>query len=559
MHVTQWKEPALSWNGTIPEHGRAGILEIRSDDFLPQFLLAMGGKDPGAYFDRHNLEMKGSAPLKLYQPLHGCFYLVTASLVCRQLGLPDKAIDRSSGESVFFVIRRRPAGGGEEAWIQLDKGGYWKKLEAGETLTVAEGEERLPMHPVKICPKPDSPRSVYTDNIERELHYGYIPTGNRDKYKDTLGRTLAADIPPEQLVDDFFSNAEASIPPVNGKKFSFRYEMFYRRIYLPWSQLKDNLLPTGSVRLRRLVLATNAQTEQLYALLELGDFIKNSLPTLWAAIEAGNGSDLPAGTKDFFRKLTDDTHPQALLVKKDGSDIPLGEVMVQYKSHFELIRGQGNIPATNFDFREFLDVNSPPDPATNRLNTLNDGIEDAISEETQPIQIAGGEDNELVQLITQQVQPRETGGKEPLYHIRAVYEYDPECPPEVSALPSHPFQLTKFFEPDAPARLVRLEAPSIKPQDLRKYARGVGIEMSPELHKLASCISGGDIEGIVDSVAGTCNDGWSIQMVCTFSIQIIFMVAFIVMFIFLILLNFVFWWLPFLRICLPIPTKESSP
>ena len=40
--------------------------------------------------------------------------------------------------------------------------------------------------------------------------------------------------------------------------------------------------------------------------------------------------------------------------------------------------------------------------------------------------------------------------------------------------------------------------------------------------------------------------------------EIIFLVAFIVMFIFLILLNIIFWWLPFLKICFPIPVKPTS-
>ena len=31
------------------------------------------------------------------------------------------------------------------------------------------------------------------------------------------------------------------------------------------------------------------------------------------------------------------------------------------------------------------------------------------------------------------------------------------------------------------------------------------------------------------------------------------------MFIFLILLNIVFWWLPFLKICFPIPVRPSTP
>ena len=48
MNVIQWKEPALSWNGKVAEDGRAAIMEIRSDDFIAQFLQAMAGADPAA-------------------------------------------------------------------------------------------------------------------------------------------------------------------------------------------------------------------------------------------------------------------------------------------------------------------------------------------------------------------------------------------------------------------------------------------------------------------------------------------------------------------------------
>ncbi len=449
MHITQWKEPALSWNGHVAEDGRASILEIRSDDFIPQFLQAMAGADPGAYFDEHRLEpVKAGAALKLYQPLHGCFYLVTASLVCRQLGLPDKAIDRARGESVFFVIRRRSAQG-EEAWIPLDKGGHWHPLAAGEVLSVAAGEERLPLHPAAICPKPAVPRSVFTDNMPRDLHYGYIPAGNRDKYKDTYARTLAgaatgasgSDASPETLVNDFIKNAEANAPA--GEDFSFRREAFFRRVFRPWESLEDNLVSGGSVRLK-VEISTDAQTEQLYALLELGDFVQNYLASLWSALEAGSGSNLPAGSnlRELYDRLTDENDPDALKIESDGADHPLGELLVHYRDHFELVRGQGSIPATAFDFRDFF--------AAGGLAGLRAAVEAAIPEETQPIRVAGGEDNELVRLITQQVQPQEASGEEPLYHIRVVYEYDAECPPVVSPLPSYPFQLTKFFDPDAP-------------------------------------------------------------------------------------------------------------
>ncbi len=81
------------------------------------------------------------------------------------------------------------------------------------------------MHPVQILSNPPSPRSVFTDNVPRELHYGYIPAGNRSKYRDTLRRTMAAVPDPQTLVNDFINDAEAANPGLN-----WRREVFFRRV-----------------------------------------------------------------------------------------------------------------------------------------------------------------------------------------------------------------------------------------------------------------------------------------------------------------------------------------
>lgn len=103
----------------------------------------------------------------------------------------------------------------------MDKGGYWQPLQGTAVLSVAEGEERLPMRPVQILSKPPSPRSVFTDNIAHELHYGYIPAGNRSKYRDTLRRTMAAVPDPQTLVNDFISDAQAADPGLNSRRELF--------------------------------------------------------------------------------------------------------------------------------------------------------------------------------------------------------------------------------------------------------------------------------------------------------------------------------------------------
>jgi hypothetical protein len=48
-----------------------------------------------------------------------------------------------------------------------------------------------------------------------------------------------------------------------------------------------------------------------------------------------------------------------------------------------------------------------------------------------------------------------------------------------------------------------------------------------------------------------------VGLLCSFSIPIITICALIVLMIFISLLNIVFWWMPFLRICFPISLKAK--
>ena len=91
MTLAQWAEPALLWdNRPIAQRQKPQLLELKSDDFLPEFLDAMNaepdkvlGSNPVALGFMNTKKMPDSvSPLKLYQPLHSRYYLVTASLVC---------------------------------------------------------------------------------------------------------------------------------------------------------------------------------------------------------------------------------------------------------------------------------------------------------------------------------------------------------------------------------------------------------------------------------------------------------------------------------------------
>ena len=144
-----------------------------------------------------------------------------------------------------------------------------------------------------------------------------------------------------------------------------------------------------------------------------------------------------------------------------------------------------------------------------------------------------------------------------LYVLRCVYER-PQCDPPQAwvSQPSDPFELAPLFDPDAPARQIRIGLPvDVSIAGLRKFQKGVAFMMSTALRNKIARITGKEKEVLSgDSLGSEGTD--TLGHICSFSIPIITICAFILLMIIVVLLNVVFWWLPFFKICLPL--KLSS-
>jgi hypothetical protein len=64
-----------------------------------------------------------------------------------------------------------------------------------------------------------------------------------------------------------------------------------------------------------------------------------------------------------------------------------------------------------------------------------------------------------------------------------------------------------------------------------------------------------DMKKLLDGSVGD-GDSLGFGEICSFSIPIISICALLVLMIFVSLLNIVFWWIPFLKICLPVPEEQ---
>jgi hypothetical protein len=528
-----WVEPALAWASQAKLTGlrTPRVLEIRSDDFMEEFLQAMRGAAPHTYLQSHLMTTPKNGALKLFQPLHGCYYLVTASLVCRQVGLPDRTVKGNQGETTGFVIRRW-VGSEEQGWVNEGDTRGWNSIDPKKGL-VAE-EEILPMNPVTVCTEKTPGLAAYRigGSCSRLIYHGYLPVGNRDKYTATKKYTPAANQTNEQLFSTYLTEVRTDdVGDFEDADGGFRAGEFDTRVIDAWEQYNTLAPPTIPKDLLR------RKDAAYYIVVDMADFVRRALPDVWDALikrYAGNPNPdqgLQTNEKILYDMLTTGA---AASVVNGGA---LGRAM--------------------YDVRTIVEADSPfllpaadSIPETYSLGTLPGTLKTLVINalgETPPTQMKIN--NEYAELLREQVRvPKPEGSVR--YAIRLIYTYDPECPPLVSE-PSADIQFSRFFDGDAPSRKVRIEAPQLK--DLRKFKPGVGIQMDKDLRDVLNRVHKGLKD---DEDLGGQSVDWELGMICSFSIQIVFLVALIVMFIFLILLNIVFWWLPFLKICLPIPKPK---
>jgi hypothetical protein len=172
--------------------------------------------------------------------------------------------------------------------------------------------------------------------------------------------------------------------------------------------------------------------------------------------------------------------------------------------------------------------------------------------------------------------PLENG--EGLFVIRFIYER-PLCgplePPEVSK-PTVPFQMAGYFDPDAPARPIRIALPiDISPAGLRKFDKNTAFAISDVLCGQMQRVRSMTFGDLVLSVlpwpfhkdlsasapdAGACKDGNGLEigMICSISIPIITICALLLLIIIVTLLDIVFKWMPYFFICFPVPGLKAK-
>jgi hypothetical protein len=126
----------------------------------------------------------------------------------------------------------------------------------------------------------------------------------------------------------------------------------------------------------------------------------------------------------------------------------------------------------------------------------------------------------------------------------------PQCRPQlVWSAPSEPFVIALWYD-SAGVPVPPIELPDVA--QLAGLKPNAAFALPPKLANLLRS----DAKKLRDGEAS--DDGLSLGWICSFSIPIITLCAFIVLNIFLQILNLVFFWLPFLKICIPYPKRGDS-
>lgn len=568
-------------------------------------------------------------PLKLYQAAHQRHYLVAGSLVCQTPGLPDRAVDVGR-QKVSFVLRRlflktELANGinprtalkqpdpahmdewVEHAWVLSGKSGHWQAVPStASTPKLVKGEERLATFPARYADAHGQPRRLFV---------GSVPVGRRETYQsasrmDTAptASEVAAHARTTQFRVDVLAPWRALVNTARDLNDLPSAAIYGRDAFDKDSgQLSDRTKIDAS-RLRQL--RSQLQLSTWYALLDLRTWLLAHLPDYLQWLDDGEAGTPPGSSAvaDFHALLKRVRQPDAMHtgpwpITDPDSAYPVAQLAVDlpdairrigefsevlenalsgstaYATEAFAIPAKGQSQPAHWPNFLFMLVdplhevptpltsaeappNSPDDFESEKRQTRIEALAEHLPEADYSL-LAKAPEPSLASLTP-------TDMREGWYVMRLVYER-PDCAPfegTVISAATVPFQMAGFFDPDAPARPIRIGLPvDISPAGLRKFDKNTVFMMSDMLCGHLDRFRGITFGDLVLSVLpwpfhkdfnvkdkGPCKQqDMSLGVMCSLSIPIITICALILLTIIVSLLDFIFRWLPLFIVCFPLP------
>ncbi|AHE99893.1 hypothetical protein [Thioalkalivibrio paradoxus] len=510
-------------------------------DFIPRFLQDLEShalEQPQASiwqfqdrFSRHD----ESVVLRL--PIHRSFYLISCEIACDRPGFP--ALDPARIASAGFVIRS-VRGNEEHAWM----------LEDGAALgwQPAAAEPRDPDARRRLCPdgsvRPRQDTPTYSGEETHPLHpvvtrdrngkcrtvlYGYLPLGGFHYYQHSAGETpfdAASERSVQQALERQlpwpFGLREAPARRrwrdgdachVEGGRPTMAFfellRMLVNRYHLGEAGIVENAgLEELLGEVRFLNVRRGRESEQVRPRESLAEYLRSC---------AGHGGDNPLLRWIIGQEDTMDRHGGAApLAQLPDATQPASDSSGSIEYRLEFTEAQAA------RLRELL------------LARVSGQLTERAREVPIPKFQQGRHD--LYQVVPF-VRVLDGDGREHLVWATAGQR-------------SRRFRVAAPFDPEA-SRPAVIQMPGLA--DLKRgLAKGVSMITPADTFNLIDRIK--FKKGVTaDAVPDSAPPGGTLQWICSFSLPVVTLVAMILLMIMVSLLNILFWWLPWVRICLPFP------
>lgn len=292
--------------------------------------------------------------LKLYQSAHQRFYLVTASLVCRIPGLPDKMLDFSKSEEVSFVMRRmmcddpaQPLDADTNPLVEyaLMAGGWQRVPDPSEQ--VMPGEERFGLFPVSYGE---------FDGHQRRIFGGVLPVSARERLmnagRDSASTLISGEtsgaVTAEERIDQLLTVLDIDVLSpwrALNQQVSKTIDDGDTIYGLAKRTIRTSLAETNAAGdLSALRISTLKQRDQFqlsswYTLLDFADFLKRHLNPVWQVIE---GEATRSTLEPQQRQLYDKLNSASEAVYKPGNSSVVIPDVNRQAYYFGLIEGSAS-------------------------------------------------------------------------------------------------------------------------------------------------------------------------------------------------------------------------
>ncbi len=497
--------------------------------------------------------------LKLFQPVHARFYLVSASLVCRLPSLPDHTVKVNQGEKTTFVLRRLQVKSGvassqagspfdpqiydEYAWIPGTTPPGWVLASAN---CIAPGEDKLPLFATTFG----------SNGTQRRIFAGLIPSGRKQTY---VGGVV-------------LNQAGGQVTPSNPDP---RQIDFQGQVLDPWGDLVSWAAGVTDIAAGQGANATAdciaAAQCSAFILIDFANFLAANLSGVWAVVQGTSPSSSLTGAQlALYNALAGASMGEL----QDANTHTLADAMVLAKAAENALNSEILPSGSSLSSSSSQSQLLPSLPAGYPGPLLTDaGLTSLIGRASEQDPLSQRQIETLIVNALNQAGPAPASAVPPpsnnpqnpqgddWYMVRCVYDR-PQCAvltlPAIPIIspPSQVFQLASYFDPDAPARRIQVALPvDTTAAALRKYDKGVAFMISDQLNQQMQRVTG--LKDLMNGNVGA-PGGFNLGMICSFSIPIITICAMIVLMIFVILLNIVFFWLPFLKICFPLPSFSAK-